>query len=161
MYTLSETAPVNRDRAAGDPELTRDQVWDGLTAKANNALPFVPQMTQCDVLEEYPDGLLRDIVYRGEPMQERITFTPGRQVKFERTKGATLGTILNEIDDEDGELVLRFTFSLEKDGLAPGSEEERAYFSNMEQDYRAAVHATLAAIRQVALSATPTSHRAR
>lgn len=123
MYTLSEAVSVNRDRSPEDPELTRSQIWQGLLDKANNALPFVPHMTSCTVLEEYPDGLLRDIVYRGEPAQERITFLPEQQVKFVRTKGATLGTILNDIEDDNGDLVLRFTFSLQKEGLPAGSDQ--------------------------------------
>lgn len=157
MYKLSEAVPVNRDRGADNPELTRDQVWQGLLDKANNALPYVPHMTSCTVLETYPDGLLRDVVYRGEPAQERITFTPGRQVQFVRTGGTTLGTILNDIEGDGGDLVLRFTFSLEKEGLPPGSDEERQHFALVEQDYRASVHATLAAIRRVAREASASS----
>ncbi len=157
MYTLSEAVPVNSNRGENDPELSREQVWKGLVAKANNALPFVPQMTSCVVLEEYPDGLLRDVIYRGEPVQERITFVPGSQVKFVRTQGTTLGTILNDIEQDENGLVLRFTFSLEKEGLPPGSEQERTHFAVVEQDYRAAVHATLAAIRRVAREASATT----
>ncbi len=153
MYTLSEAVPINRDRGTEAPELTRDQVWQGLLNKANNALPYVPHMTSCTVLETYSDGLLRDVVYRGEPAQERITFTPGRQVQFVRTGGTTLGTILNDIDGDGDGLVLRFTFSLEKQGLAPGSDQEREHFALVEKDYRASVHATLAAIRRVAREA--------
>lgn len=157
MYTLSEAVPVNRDRAAEDPELTTEQVWKGLLDKADNALPYVPHMTSCTVLETYPDGLLRDVVYRGEPARERITFTPGRRVQFVRTGGTTRGTILNELEDDDGNLVLRFTFSLEKEGLTPDSDEEREHFSLVEKDYRASVHATLAAIRRVAREASASS----
>ena len=150
MYTLIEAVPVNRDRGPDDPELTRAQVWQGLVDKANNALPFVPQMTSCVVREEFADGLLRDVVYRGEAVQERVTFVEGERVTFERTQGTTLGTILNEIEQDGDDLVLRFTFSLEKEGLPDGSDAEREHFSVVEKDYRAAVHATLSAIRRVA-----------
>ncbi len=47
MIFVSHALPVN---AAGEPELDRSAVWDGLVLKANNALPFVPSMTHCEAL---------------------------------------------------------------------------------------------------------------
>src|SRR6266516_2516051 len=47
-----------------------------------------------------------------------------------------------------GELSLRFTFSLEKEGIPPDSSEEQAYARQMEGDYLGAVQATLSAIRK-------------
>jgi hypothetical protein len=88
-------------------------------------------------------------VFRGEPAGERVTFFPREEVRFERLSGATLGTIHNLIEEtDDGALTLRFTFSLEREGIAPGSDEEQAYAREMEGAYLGAVDATLAAIRR-------------
>ncbi len=38
MIFVSHALPVN---VAGEPQLDRAAVWDGLVLKANNALPFV------------------------------------------------------------------------------------------------------------------------
>jgi hypothetical protein len=60
-----------------------------------------------------------------------------------------MGTILNEIlEDEDGELELRFSFDLELEGAEPGSQEEKDYEETMKGDYAKAVESTLAAIRR-------------
>jgi hypothetical protein len=69
-------------------------------------------------------------------------------VKFERVSGRVLGTILNEIvEDEDGALALKFTFTLAVEGMADGSAEEREFAGQMEQGYLMAVAATLKAMR--------------
>jgi Domain of unknown function (DUF1857) len=149
MFTMTRSVPVN-DRSDPDiPVLNRDQVWKGLELKAENALPFVPKMTKCDTIERGDNYLVRDIVFRGDPARERVTFYPKRMVQFDRLSGNTLGTIKNEIEeDASGELSLRFTFSLEKEGIPPGSPEEQAYARQMEGDYLGAVQATLSAIRK-------------
>ena len=59
------------------------------------------------------------------------------------------GHIKNEIlDAADGELELRFTFTLSLEGVAEGSAEEKQYAATMEADYLKAVQATLSAIRR-------------
>ena len=61
-----------------------------------------------------------------------------------------LGTILNEIvEDGDGELALRFTFTLTIEGIAPGSAAEQDFAGQMEQGYLMAVTATLKAMRKL------------
>jgi len=149
LFTMSRAVPVN-DRSNPElPVLNRDQVWRGLELKAENALPFVPQMTKCDTFERGDNYLIRDILIRGEDARERVTFYPKRMVQFDRLSGSTLGTIKNEIEeDAHGELSLRFTFSLEKEGIPPNSPEEQTYAKEVEGDYLGAVQATLNAVRR-------------
>jgi len=148
MISVSSTVPVN-----GPDEtvvLDRADVWRGLLLKAENALPFVPAMTRCEVIERTHDTILRTIEFRGQEFGERITFTPMQQVRFERTYGPILGTICNDIDeDDDGNLLLRFSFDLELEGVASGSTEEQDYEATMKGDYLKAAGATLAAVRRM------------
>lgn len=147
MIQVSKRIPVN---APGQPTLTRSDVWQGLIMKADNALPFVPQMTHCHVLEREGDKVfVREIEFRGERCRERVTLTPQQRVKFERLDGSVLGTILNEIEDDAEGLGLRFSFGLTLAGEEDGSPAEAAYGKVVEQDYLKAVDATLAAIRRV------------
>jgi Domain of unknown function (DUF1857) len=156
MYHMSRTVAVNDDPQ--QPRLSRADVWRGLVLKADNALPFVPQMTRCDVLERGDNWLLRDITFRGEDARERVTLFPEQRVHFERVQGATQGTIDNEIlEDEQGELQLRFAFALEKDGIAADSPEEKEHFGLTEAAYLNAVNATLEAIRRVVREQGPTA----
>ncbi|MGD9528237.1 AtaL-like protein [Pseudonocardia sp.] len=149
MIELSRTVLVNDDPA--EPQLDRSQVWQGLLLKANDALPFVPQMDSCHVLERGDGWLVRDILLKGTPARERVTFEPERRVRFERIRGAERGTIENVIDaDEQGRLTLRFSFALTHEDLVDGSDEEREHFAPMVPAYENAVAATLAAVRRTA-----------
>jgi hypothetical protein len=147
MISVSKTIDVNPDQT--DVVLTRADVWRGLEAKANNALPFVPSMTYCEVSEREENLIVREIEFRGERFGERVTLQPQESVVFERTSGSVMGTIRNDILEETpGELQLRFSFDLELEGVEAGSEEEIEYEKTMRGDYMKAVDATLEAIRR-------------
>ncbi len=150
MVQASRTIKVNADPNA--PKLTRGLVWRGLVMKAENPLPFVPVITACRIVERQGDEqFVREIVDKGDTITEVVTLQPQRMVKFERTSGRVLGTILNEIiEDNDGDLALKFTFALAVEGLEPGSAAERDFAGQMEEGYLMAVAATLKAMRKLA-----------
>lgn len=149
MVHESRTIKVNADPK--EPKLTRDLVWRGLVMKAENPLPFVPVITACRIVERQGDDqFVREIVDKGDTITEIVTLQPQRAVKFERTSGRVLGTILNEIvEDNDGELALKFTFKLRIEGIEPGSAAEREFAGQMEEGYLMAVAATLKAMRKL------------
>jgi hypothetical protein len=151
VIELSKAIPVNEP---GMPHLTRSDVFTGLRMKADNALPFVPAITECDVVDRRsPDDFVRDIRLRGEQLREHVTLEPETRVTFERLSGPVMGTIFNEIEeDAGGNLWLRFSFKLTLAGAEPGGPEERDYGRTMEADYMKAVDATLSAIRKIALA---------
>lgn len=145
MFTLDHTIVVNDE----EPHLNRAQIWKGLLLKAENPVPFLEAMSACTVIDRGENWLLRDFTLRGEDMQERVTFEPQERVTFVRTKSSAMGTILNEIVElDDGEMGLRFTFSLEVDGLDHGSAEEAEFAERMSQSYFQGVGSTLAEIRR-------------
>jgi Domain of unknown function (DUF1857) len=148
MIFVSHQLPVN---GPGHPHLDRSALWDGLVMKANNALPFVPSMTYCEVTQRLSDTVFdRDIDFRGDRMTERITLEPQHRVVFTRIAGPVLGTIANEIEGDDDELFLRFSFALVVGGVRGGSAEEKKYAESMTGDYLKAVDATLTAMRKIA-----------
>jgi Domain of unknown function (DUF1857) len=147
MYELSRTVPVNEP---GQPVLSRQDVWQGLVMKANNALPYVPQMKKCEVVERGEGWLLRDILLGAEPLREKVTFEPERRVVFERVAGNEPGRIENTLgEDERGNLTLTFSFSLTRKGLEGDPEAEKKHFGPMEGMYFNAVASTLAAVRRM------------
>ena len=152
MIFVSHALPVN---VPDEPSLDRQQVWEGLVLKANNALPFVPAMTYCEVTQRLSDTVFdRDIDFRGQRFTERITLEAPYRVTFTRIAGPVLGTIANEIEStDDGDLALRFSFALVVTGVAGGSAEEQAYADSMTGDYLQAVAATLNAMRRLAEAA--------
>jgi Acetylaranotin biosynthesis cluster protein L len=148
MIYVSHQLPVN---IAGEPTLNRAAVWEGLVLKANNALPFVPSMTYCEVIARHSDSVFdRDIDFRGQRFTERITLEAPHRVVFTRVAGPVLGTIANEIEGPDDDLRLRFSFALVVAGVEGGSTAEREYADSMTVDYLKAVDATLKAMRQMA-----------
>jgi hypothetical protein len=147
MIEVSKRIPVNEP---GQPVLTRSDVWKGLVMKADNALPFVPAMTHCKVLNRESDRVfVREIEFRGERCRERITLVPEQRVEFVRLDGSVLGTIHNLIEEDENGLGLRFSFKLQLAGVPDGSPEEVEYGKIVEKDYLKAVDATLAAIRKM------------
>ena len=148
MIYVSHQLPVN---APGEPRLDRAAVWNGLVLKANNALPFVPSMTFCEVVARYDDTVFdRDIDFRGQRFTERITLEAPHRVVFTRIAGPVLGTIANEIEGEDDDLRLRFSFALVISGVEGRSSGEQEYADSMSGDYLKAVEATLTAMRRLA-----------
>ena len=148
MIFVSHALPVNE---ADAPVLSRQQVWDGLVLKANNALPYVAAMTDCVVTERYSDDVFdRDIVLRGQPHTERIHLQAPQRVVFTRIAGPVLGTIANEIEGDNDDLRLRFSFALVVSDVEPGSPAEQGYADTMTQDYLKAVDSTLGAMRRAA-----------
>jgi hypothetical protein len=147
MIFVSHRLPVNEE---GGPTLTQSDVWDGLVMKANNALPFVPSMTSCEVTARHDDNVFdRDIDFRGQRMTERITLEEPHRVVFTRIAGPVLGTIANEVEKDGDDLYLRFSFALVVAAVEGGSAAEVEYAENMTGDYLKAVAATLAAMRRI------------
>jgi Domain of unknown function (DUF1857) len=145
---VSHALPVN---GPDQPRLDRAAVWDGLLLKANNALPFVPSMTFCEVVTRHSDTVFdREIEFRGQRFTERITLEAPHRVVFTRIAGPVLGTIANEIEGAEGDLRLRFSFALVVSGVEGGSAGEQEYADSMTGDYLKAVEATLNAMRRLA-----------
>jgi hypothetical protein len=148
MIFVTHQLPVN---VPGEPVLDRAAVWDGLVLKANNALPFVPSMTYCEVTQRHSETIFdRDIDFRGERFTERITLEQPHRVTFTRIAGPVLGTIANEIEGPEDDLRLRFSFALVVAGVEGGSAREQEYADSMTGDYLKAVAATLNAMRRLA-----------
>jgi hypothetical protein len=146
VIKLERSIPINKPGEANP--ITRAEAWAGLVLKADNALPFVPSMTYCKVVErETATRFVRDVEFRGDKMRERVELTPEKQVTFTRLSGPVMGTINNFIDDGANGLELRFNFALEPAGMT--AEQEAEYGKTMESAYLGAVDATLAAIRKL------------
>ncbi|MFE3029984.1 SRPBCC family protein [Nocardia tengchongensis] len=153
MIYVTHRLPVNEP---GEPTLDRAAVWRGLVMKANNALPFVPVMTHCEVTTRIDDETFeREIELFGDRYTERVALQPQRRVVFTRIAGPVLGTITNDVGEDAEGLFLRFSFALVLEGAPSGSPEELAYADETTTHYIAAVSATLTAMRRVARGEAP------
>jgi len=88
MYKLSRTIPINEP---SKPLLSRHDVWTGLEMKANNALPYVPIMQKCEVIE-HGDGWLNARHRRQQcSTAGKGHFEAEQRVIFERIAGSEPG----------------------------------------------------------------------
>jgi hypothetical protein len=128
--------------------LTRDQVWVGLEQKALDAVPYVEAITACREIGRLSETVFdREVELGGARYVERVWLEAPNRIVFARLDGPVLGTITNEILEEDGELTLRFQFALvvRPGDALPVTEQELS--TQMVSAYQAAVETTLAAVR--------------
>jgi hypothetical protein len=145
MYTLSYTIPVNPEGV--EPRITKEQVWRGLEMKAENAIPFVNGMTQCDMLERTDNTITRIVTFRGGQHKEFLTLFPPVKVQFARMDGT--GWIDNTISESDDGLLLTFTFAITFPGIEENTDAEKEHGDSMRGAYLGAVGATLDRVRQM------------
>ncbi len=70
---VAYSAPVNgQDK---QPTITREQLWKAMVRKVRNAHEFVPVFSDCKVLEEYDNVIVRETTLK--PMEGR----PGKTQK--------------------------------------------------------------------------------
>lgn len=148
MYMVSYTTEVNPQGVT--PVLTAEQVWAALVMKAENALPFVPVMKRCDVIERTETTILREITIGEDDFREHITLLAPLQVQFERV--GTKDFIQNTISESERGLMLTFTFGVSFPGAEPGSPQEREAGDAMRQAYVGAVGSTLRRAREMVLN---------
>ena len=153
MIFSTATVPVN---PKGERKLTREQVWAGLVLKARNAQLFLPPgaCTKCEVIDEGTDYIVRDAVIMNDEITEIVTFAPNQKVSFHQVKSPREGVIVNEIlEDDAGELQLRFYAYLGLLGVTPGCEQQRqaqALMDSEDRGYKPALLSTLARTRTLA-----------
>jgi len=151
MIYSTATVPVN---PAGEPPLTRDQVWKGLERKARDARLFLPPglCTRCDVTEEGATHFVREATIAGQDLREIIVLEDAAKVTFFQATGPREGAIVNELfEDEQGDLQLKFYCYLGLRGKEPGGPEEQAEQAQFDSDkgYRAALLSTLERTREL------------
>ena len=148
------TPPILANPADQDVQLTREQLYQGLVWKGQYPTLFVAPILECTILETFDDGFLREILHRNpdgntEVLRERVFLDPGNSVTFLRLNGSVLGQIVNVIEtNDDGELTLRFTFTLALADAEHGSPAEAAYEKEFSKGYISAVNSTLDATRR-------------
>ncbi|MFK0218159.1 SRPBCC family protein [Streptomyces vinaceus] len=113
---IEYTLPVNDPVAEDQVQLSRDDLWTGLVAKAADPRPYVPAITECTVVSEGPQGLVREIARAGDRFREVVVFDIGHRVSFRRADEREVWTIDNVIDeDPTGALTLTFSGEFERE----------------------------------------------
>ncbi len=136
--------------------LSRDQVWQGLLHRIEDATPFLPGLESCTIVERNADHLLRKLDFGAAVIHDRVTLVEGHWVRFdilpsEQHAGGSLTISIEE--PEPASLFLRFTYATSF-ASNPNS-EERAYIDYIKSAYHQSDVDCVQIIRTLAAGGLP------
>ncbi|KAL6302339.1 DUF1857-domain-containing protein [Sparassis latifolia] len=151
MRALSVTLPVNSP--SDSPTLTQAQVYAGLQVKARDATPFVAPIASCEVLREFPTGLVRRVQFKGDPeyKTEQVDFYPPSLMEFTLHESPAYVTNLISSSPE-GDLYLTFTFATGPNGPLDESETALETEKTKRRQVAGVIQHTLDVIREMVRS---------
>ncbi len=93
--------------------LSRDQLWLGLMARAEDATLFLPGLEECHILERGDCRLVRRLDFGNTKIEDTVTWSHYEWMCFEvgRTANHAGGTLTITIEEpEENHLFLRFAY---------------------------------------------------
>lgn len=161
---LNYNAPMQFEHliAINDPDnpliapLTRDQLWAGLMYRVEDAVPFLPGLESCSIVERGETQLRRALNFGATTIHDEVTLVAGHWVRFDIVKseqhaGGSLTITIEE--PQPDYLFLRFTYETSF-GENPGSEEQ-AYIEYIKSAYHQSDVDCVRLIRTLAAGGTP------
>ena len=148
---------INDPRNPMIPLLTRDQLWQGLMYRAEDAVPFLPGLEDCIILERGDCMLLRRLDFGKAAIEDRVTWSRFEWMGFEvaRTDSHAGGTLTITIEEpEEDHLFLRFAYATTLGEIA--NDEDAAYAEFVKSAYHESDIETVRVIRT--LLAGETAH---
>jgi len=118
------------------PSLTRDQLWLGLMARAEDATLFLPGLEACHILERGNCRLTRRLDFGNAAIEDTVTWSRYEWMCFEvaRTDSHAGGTLTITIEEpEDNCLFLRFAYATTLGEMA--GDEDAAYAEFVKSAY--------------------------
>jgi hypothetical protein len=142
---------INDARDDSIEPLTREQLWQGLVVRAEQPAYFLIGVDECEILDRGERTLQRRLRFGAVELQDRVTFDPPTEVRYEIEASASMpgGTLAMRIEEpRPGALFLRFAYELRPvDGQADAHYDEYRKSAYVEADID-----TVRMIRQLAAS---------
>jgi hypothetical protein len=116
--------------------LSRDQLWLGLMARAEDATLFLPGLEACRILERSHCRLQRCLDFGNAAIEDTVTWSPFEWMCFEvnRTDSHAGGRLTIAIEEpEENHLFLRFTYATTLGEVA--GDEDAAYAEFVKSAY--------------------------
>lgn len=117
--------------------LSREQIWQGLLHRVEDATPFLPGLERCTIVARHADHLLRELDFGAAVIRDRVTLLAPQWVRFEILPGETHagGTLTISIEEpEPLSLFLRFAYATSF--AADPASEDRAYVEYLKSAYQ-------------------------
>lgn len=116
--------------------LTREQLWQGLLQRVEDAVPFLQGLERCTVVERHADYLLRELDFGAAIIHDRVTMAAGHWVRFEivpneQHAGGSLTISIEE--PEPAALFLRFAYA--STFASNPNSEDRGYVEYVKSAY--------------------------
>jgi len=95
-----------------DP-LTREQLWRGLVWRAEHPVSFVIGLDSCEIIEQLPDGMRRELRFGELRITDRVTFAPFEWIRYDAQAQADMpaATLTMSIEEPaKGALFVRFEY---------------------------------------------------
>jgi hypothetical protein len=136
--------------------LSRDQLWQGLLHRVEDATPFLPGLESCTIVERHAEHLLRKLDFGAAVIEDRVTLSEMQWVRFdilpnEQHAGGSLTISIEE--PEPDALFLRFAYTTSF-ATNPNS-EERAYIDYIKSAYHQSDIDCVRIIRTLAAGGSP------
>ena len=136
--------------------LTREELWSGLLHRVENAVPFLPGLESCTIIERNENSLLRELDFGPAVIHDHVTLADMHWVHFEIKPSETHagGSLKITIEEpESGHLFLRFAYQTTL-ANSPNS-EDRAYIEYVKSAYHQSDVDCVRIIRTLAASGQP------
>ena len=136
--------------------LNRDQVWQGLLHRVEDATPFLPGLESCTIVERHADHLLRKLDFGKASIEDRVTWSRFEWMCFEVAPTASHagGTLTITIEEPaDDHLFLRFAYATTLGESA--NDEDGAYAEFVKSAYHESDIETVRVIRMLLAGETP------
>ncbi len=95
--------------------LTREQLWQGLVARAENPSYFLIGVDECQISNRNPASMDRELRFGPLVIRDRVTLEPRVQVRYEVVASDTTpgGSLVMRIEEpRPGALFVRFDYQL-------------------------------------------------
>lgn len=130
--------------------LSREQLWEGLMARVENPLPFLPGLESCEIIERSEAGLTRALKFGQTTIHDRVTSVAGEWVCFEVVpgQGHAGGSLTITIEEPSPSvLFLRFAYRTSLPEASDG--EEMRYAEYVKSAYHESDLDTVRRIREM------------
>lgn len=116
--------------------LSRQQLWQGLMLRVEDATPFLPGLESCTILQRGENELLRELDFGPAVIHDKVTLAINEWVRFDIQPSETHagGSLCITIEEPEPDfLFLRFAYETTLGNQADS--EDRAYIEYVKSAY--------------------------